>query len=340
MRAIWITRSGGPEVLEVRESPDPQPKPGEVRIRVAAAGLNFAEVMAQQGLYPDAPKPPCVVGYEGAGIVDAVGEGVDALHEGARVLFVCRFGAHASVVCVPSAQVLTIPDDMSFECAAALPVNYLTAHHMLLEIARVRPGDHVLVHMAAGGVGTAALQICRAVGGITTYGTCSESKHDYARAQGLDHAIDYRKVDYSEALLRLTDGQGVHYVLDALGGRDWKKGYRLLRPGGLLIAFGVANTNTNGRRNLLHVVNELIRSPWITPYGLMNDNRGYAGVNFGKLWDHIPLLRRQLEHVLAWHQQGKLAPHVGARFKFSEAGAAFEYLALGKNVGKVVLIPD
>src|ERR687888_1758100 len=145
MRAIWITRFGGPEVLEVREAPDPEPGPGEVRVRVRAAGLNFAEIMGRLGLYPDAPRPPCVLGYEAAGVVDELGRGVAAPAVGARVLALARFGAHADALCVPAAQALAMPDSMSFEEAAALPVNYVTAYHMLFRVAALREREKVLV---------------------------------------------------------------------------------------------------------------------------------------------------------------------------------------------------
>jgi NADPH:quinone reductase-like Zn-dependent oxidoreductase len=161
MRAIWITQTGGPEVLAVRESADPQPGPDEVRVRVRAAGLNFAEVMARQGLYPDAPKPPCVVGYEVAGVVDALGANVAAPAVGRRVIGLVRFGGHADTVCVRANQLVDMPDGMDFVDGAALPVNYITAYHMLSRIAGLRGGDRVLVHLAAGGVGIAVLQLCR-----------------------------------------------------------------------------------------------------------------------------------------------------------------------------------
>src|SRR5262245_5689968 len=144
MRAIWIKKYGGPNVLEVREQADPTPKPGEIRVRVRACGLNFAELMARQGIYPDAPKPPCVVGWEAAGVVDALGEGVTGPAVGTRVMALSRFGAHADTLCVPARQALSIPDAMSFEEAAAIPVNYLTAYHMLFRIAGLRPGESVL----------------------------------------------------------------------------------------------------------------------------------------------------------------------------------------------------
>src|SRR5512142_2546421 len=159
MRAIWVTRYGGPEVLEVREAPDPLPGPGKVRVRVHAAGLNFAEIMGRLGLYPDAPRPPCVLGYEAAGVVDEVGSGVTSIAPGARVLALSRFGAHADTICVPAMQAVAMPDAMTFEEAAALPVNYITAYHMLFRVAALRLKEKDLVHMAAGGVGIATLQL-------------------------------------------------------------------------------------------------------------------------------------------------------------------------------------
>src|SRR6516225_9207982 len=146
--------------------------------------------MAAQGLYPDAPKPPCVVGYEVAGVVDALGAGSPGPAVGQRVLAMTHFGGHSDVVCVPAGQVLPIPEAMSFEEAAAMPVTYLTAYHMLFRVACVRGGERVLVHMAAGGVGTAVLQLCRTVPGVKVFGTASAAKHELLRAQGCAHPID------------------------------------------------------------------------------------------------------------------------------------------------------
>jgi NADPH:quinone reductase-like Zn-dependent oxidoreductase len=225
MKAIWIDRHGGPEVLAVREASDPIPGPGEVRVQVHACGLNFAEISARQGIYPDAPKPPCIVGYQGAGIVDVAGPRATRWKPGDRVVFLSRFGAHASAVCVQERQVFAMPDGMTFEEGAALPVNYLTAYHALFEIRRLRAGDSVLVHMAAGGVGTAVLQLCRTVEGVMTIGTASARKHDHLRLQGCRHAIDPRSADYATEVRRITGGRGVDVVLDALGGPDW-----MMRP--------------------------------------------------------------------------------------------------------------
>jgi synaptic vesicle membrane protein VAT-1 len=339
MRAVWISKHGGPEVLEVRETPTPEPQAGQVRVAVAFAGLNFAELSARQGLYPDAPKPPCIVGYEGSGLVEAVGAGVSLVKEGDRVAYMCRFGGHASHVVTTEDQVVKLPEAMSFEDAAAIPVNYLTAHHMLFEIARIREGAHVLVHMAAGGVGTAVLQLCRTIPNVTTYGTASASKHDYVRTHGCTHAIDYRTKDYVAEVMRLTDGRGVDVVLDALGGGDWRKGYGLLKPVGILIAFGLANTNTGGKRSIFNVVKQLARIPRFSPLKLMDDNRTVSGCNMGHLWDEKALLRRQLDALVGFYERGEIRPHVHAIYPFDQAREAFDDIALGRNTGKVLLRP-
>lgn len=339
MRAIWIRKFGGPEVLEVRETPDPVPGPGQVRVRVKAAGLNFAEVTARQGLYPDAPKPPCIVGYEGAGIVDALGDGVTEPAIGTRVMFMTRFGAHADCVCVSAEQAVPMPESMTFEHAAAIPVNYVTAYHMLFRIARVRPGDSVLIHMAAGGVGTAALQLCRTVDGIRTFGTCSASKHDYVRKHGCDHPIDYRTKDYVEEVRRLTDGQGVDYVFDALGGADWKKGYSLLRESGMLVCFGMANVSKPGKRRVIHALTQLLKNPKFDPLKLLNENKGVAGLNLGHLWHRSDMLAPEVETLVRLYEEKKIEPHIDSIHPFENVAEAFARLEHGKNVGKVLLVP-
>ena len=339
MRAIWISRSGGPDVLEVRETPDPTPAAGEIRVRVRASGLNFAEVMARQGLYPDAPKPPTVVGYEIAGEVDAVGTGVADLKVGDRVAALTRFGGHADVVCVPAARVFTLPDGMPWDVAAAIPVNYLTAYHMLFVMRRIKPGEKVLVHMAAGGVGTAVLQLCRTVDAIETFGTASARKHDYVRSHGCDHPIDYRSEDYVQAIRAKVGDRGLDLVLDALGGRDWKKGYELLRSTGMLIAFGWANMRTGDKRSLFKVAREATGLPFFSPVGLMDTNRAIAGVNMGHLWHEEALLREEGLALMDLWREGKIRPHVDRTFSFEEAAEAHQWLEQGKNVGKVVLIP-
>jgi len=340
MRALWITKAGGPEVLAVRDAPDPSPGRGQVRIRVHAAGLNFAEVMARQGLYPDAPKPPCIVGYEVAGVVDALGPDVDGPAVGRRVLALVRFGGHAELVCAPVEQVLELPDDLGFEEAAAIPVNYLTAFHMLFRVAHLRAGQRVLVHMAAGGVGIAVLQLCRTVPTVVTFGTASAAKHDVLRAEGCTHPVDYRSEDYVARVRELTGGEGVDIVLDPLGGRDWKRGLRLLRPVGHLIAYGFANLSAGERRSLARLARHVSGVPLLTPLGLMDRNHTVSGVNLGHLWDRRDLLREELDAVLALWRSGTVKPRIDGVYPFSRAAEAHRRLSGRSNVGKVVLVPD
>jgi NADPH:quinone reductase-like Zn-dependent oxidoreductase len=339
MRAIWQMRNGGPEVLTVRETPDPEPGPGWVRIRVRACGLNFAEIMARQGLYPDAPKPPTVLGYEAAGEVDALGDGVGDLTVGTRVLALTRFGGHADTVCVPAAQVLRLPDGMGFETAAAIPVNYLTAYHMLFRVANLQPGERVLVHMAAGGVGIAALQLCATVPDVVTYGTASTSKHGVLREEGCAHPIDYGRTDYAARVRELTNGEGVDVVLDPLGGADWATGMRLLRPVGRLVAFGFANLAQGERRRPIRTLRQILRIPRFTPFDLMNRNRTVSGVNVGHLWERAAMLREELVAVLSLWEEGKVRPRIDSVHPFADAAAAHARITERRNVGKVILVP-
>lgn len=339
MRALWITKHGGPETLAVRESPDPTPVEGQVRVRAKACGLNFAEVSARQGLYPDAPKPPCIVGYEGAGVIDAVGPGVDASRIGERVLYMIKFGAHSDTVIVPAAQAVTMPDKMSFEEAAAIPVCYITAYHMLFRIANIKPGMHVLIHMAAGGVGTAALQLCATVPNITTYGTASASKHDYLRGLGCTHPIDYRTKDYAEEIKTITKGRGVDVVLDPMGGPEWKKAYEMLRPAGMLVGFGFSNAISGSTRNMFRVVKQFLQIPKYSPLQLMDTNRAVAGVNLGHLWDEQEMLLGQLRDILRLWEEGKVKPHIDKVYTFAEAAEAHRRIEERKNTGKIVLVP-
>ena len=189
MRQVWITKAGPPEVLQVREAPDPEAGPGKVRIRVRASGINFADLLARVGLYPDAPKLPCVVGYEVAGVIDQLGSGVTALAVGDRVLAMPRFGGYTDTLVTSAAQVIPMPASMSFEEGAALPVVYLTAHHMMFYTGTLHKGARVLIHSAAGGVGLAAIQLAKTRECIIL-GTASPSKHDFLRAQGCRYPID------------------------------------------------------------------------------------------------------------------------------------------------------
>jgi len=327
-------------VLAVTEHPQPRPAAGEVRIAVAAAGLTFADVSARHGLYPDAPPPPCTVGYEVSGVVDALGAGVTEPPLGTRVLALTRFGGHATSVCAPASSVLPIPDDLGFIDAAAIPVNYLTAHHMLFYLGTVHPGSTVLVHMASGGVGTSVLQLLRTIPDVVIFGTASKPKHDYLRGLGCTHPIDYRNENYVDVVRKVVGTRGVDLILDPLGGKDWRRSWDLLAPAGRTVAFGFANAIGGHRRNMFRVLSQLVRTPRITPIGAMNDNKSLQGVNMGHLWDETALLRPQLERILELWREGIVRPHVHATVPFTRAWDAHRMLEEGENRGKVILIPD
>jgi synaptic vesicle membrane protein VAT-1 len=339
MRAIWTTGTNGPGSLEVRETKDPEPGPGQVRIRVRAAGLCFAEVMAAQGLYPDAPKFPAVLGYEAAGVVDKVGEGVDERREGSHVVALARNGAHSDVVCVPDGQAFAIPHGKGFTEAAAIPVNYVTAYHILFRAATIRPGERVLVHMAAGGLGTAALQLCRTVDGVETFGTASAAKHAALLEEGCTHPIDYHTTDYAKEIRRLTGGEGIDVVLDPLGGADSRKGLKLLRPGGRLVTYGFANLSTGHRRNPARLLRQLASVPLLTPLQLMSANKAVAGVHIGRLIDRMDLLTQELTEVLALWAAGTITPRIDATYPFAKAADAHRRILSHGNTGKIILTP-
>src|SRR5690242_18750493 len=209
MRQIVTTSTGGIEAMKVEQRPNPVAKAGEVVIRVRAAGLNFADILARQGLYPDAPPKPCVMGYEVSGVVQAVGKGVNSSFEGKSVVALTRFGGQSEMVAVKATQMFEKPAQLTFEQAAAIPVNYLTAYALLVVMGSLHAGESVLIHNAGGGVGLAALDIAKKIG-AETFGTASQSKHKFLAERGLDHAIDYRKQDWLPELQKLTRGRSRH----------------------------------------------------------------------------------------------------------------------------------
>jgi NADPH:quinone reductase-like Zn-dependent oxidoreductase len=344
VKALVQTGHGSPEVLQVQERPDPPVGPGEICIAVKAAGVNFADTMARVGLYPDAPKPPCVMGYEVAGEVESVGAGVEELAVGDRVFAGTRFGGQAELVTVPAAQALALPERLSFEQGAAFPVNYGTAYAALIVVGSLREGNRVLIHAAAGGVGIAATQIARNAG-AEIYGTASPSKHDAIRAQGVAHPIDYRNSDFEAEVMRLTGGEGVDLVIDALGPTSFRKDYRLLRPGGRLVMYGLSEASTERGRDIPAMLRSLAKMPmatmpWWKSLAMMNENKGIFGLNMLKWWDREGNLDRLTEPLMGDLEAGRLEPIVAEAFPFERAGDAHKFIAERRNVGKVVLFPS
>ncbi len=338
MRQIVTTRTGGVEVLKVQEKPDPKPGPGEVVIRVRAAGLNFADILSRQGLYPDSPPKPCVMGYEVSGVVEAAGEDVNSSFVGKSVAALTRFGGQSDQVVVKATQLFEKTEKLTFEQAAAIPVNYLTAYALLVVMGSLHPGESVLIHNAGGGVGLAALDIAKKVGAVT-YGTASPKKHKFLAERGLDHAIDYRKEDWQPVLMQLTNGRGVDLIIDPIGGSHWKKSYASLRHTGRLGMFGVSTGSANGFFGKLKMLKAVLQTPRFHALPLLNKNRGVFGLNLGHMWHEPEKVALWMRDILRGVEEGWVRPYVDRSFSFDEAGDAHRYLEERKNIGKVVLVP-
>jgi len=332
VRAVVITKHGPPSVLAVEERPDPPLGAGEVRIEVAAAGINFADVMARMGLYPDAPKPPCVVGYEAAGTVLELGEGVNGLVPGQRVVAGTKFGGYATQVVVPASDIVPLPESLTFEQGAAIPVNYVTAWAALIRYGAVQPGERVLIHAAGGGVGIAATQIARSAG-AEVYGTASPSKHERIRELGVEHALDYTSPGWERDLPPMD------VILDAVAGQSFRTSYSLLRPGGRLVAFGASSLVTGQRRNVLSALRTVVRMPRFNLTRQMSESKAVIGLNMLSLWKDRKTLEPWIAPLREMLDDGTIKPVVAGTFSFEEAGAAQTMITERRNVGKVVLVP-
>ena len=332
MRAVVITKHGGPGVLRVQERPDPPLGAGEVRIQAAACGINFADVMARMGLYRDAPKTPCVVGYEVAGTILELGEGVEGLTPGQRVLAGTQFGGYASQVVVPAGDVMELPERLSFEQGAAIPVNYATAWAGLIGYGNLQPGERVLVHSAGGGVGIAATQIAKRYG-AEVYGTASPSKHERCREIGVDRMLDYT-----------TDGweRGIgsfDIILDAVGGKSFRTSYDLLTPGGRLVAFGASSVVSGQRKSIPTALKAVLRMPRFNMVKQMQESKAVIGLNMLTLWKDRGTLRPWIEPLTAMLNDGTVDPVVAGAFAFEDSGEAQSMIVERRNLGKVVLTP-
>jgi NADPH:quinone reductase-like Zn-dependent oxidoreductase len=326
-------------VLRVQERPDPDPPgEGQVRVRVRAAGINFADLMARSGLYSEAPKPPCVVGYEFAGDVESVGEGVQGLSEGDRVLGGSRFGGYAELVNANASQVLPLPERWSYEQGAATPVTYATAYAGLIRYGGLAQGERLLIQAAAGGVGIAATQIAKLAGAGEVYGTASASKHDAIRHLGVDHPIDYREQDFVKEVRRIAgEERPLDLAFDAVGGGSFRKSFSLLRPGGRLVCFGASAVQSGDRRSIPTALKALLQTPRFNPLKLMRDSKAVIGLNMLALLDAKGTLEEYVEPLRKWMESGSIEPVVAEAFPLERGPEAHRYMHERRNVGKVVL---
>lgn len=329
-RKIVVTGAGGPEVLELVETTAPEPSRGEVRIRVDVAGVAFGDVMRRRGLF--APRKPFTPGYDVAGTVDAVGAGVDAALVGTRVAAMMPrpgIGGYAEHVCVPARRLVTVPDEVAFDDAVCLGLNYITAYQLIHRFAKLSRGDTVLIHGAAGGVGTALLDIGRSVG-LTMYGTASAPKHDLVRARGAT-PIDYRHEDFV-ARMRELEPDGVDAVFDGIGGDNLRRSYRVLGPRGTLVFFGVSGDLDRGLR------------------GVSASARAFLALKLRPDRKRVKLYmitaspgarpaacRDDWQVLLGMRRDGQLDPVIGARLPLESAAEAHALMDRAAVAGKVVM---
>ncbi|XP_061564647.1 synaptic vesicle membrane protein VAT-1 homolog isoform X2 [Cololabis saira] len=339
-RALVLSGYGGCDKvkLQVKTQSKPRLQPGQVLLRVRACGLNFAELLGKQGLYELLPAPPVTMGMEGSGVVEEVAEDVKDRKVGDRVIAMSRSGMWQEVVVVPAEHTFLMPEEMSFEEAAALPVNYMTAYMMLFEMANLRPGKSVLIHMAAGGVGIAATQLCQTVPDVTVFGTASAAKHEIINQGGVTHPIDYRTKDYVTEIRKISP-EGVNIVLDPLGGSDTQKGFNLLKPLGMLIVFGAANCVTGQKKNLLAMAKTWYNQFSLNTLKLMQTNKAISGFHLGYM-PNDDFFSKTMFSLLELYKQGKIKPRIDSCYHFEEVAEAMKRMHERQNIGKVILLPE
>lgn len=294
--------------------------------------------MARVGLYPDAPKAPCVVGHEVSGVVDAVGRDVTRVAVGDRVFGMPRFGGYTDTLIVHEAQAFRMPAKMTFEEAAALPVVYLPAHHMMLYTGNLRPRSKVLLSLRGGRRGPRRDR-AREDTRLRDLRHRLEVELGFLRELGVQHPID-NDADCIAEVRSLTGGRGVDLVLDPVGGKSWTEGYDLLAPAGRLVAFGLSAAASGKKRNVLHALGQVLQVKKWSPMKLMHDNKQVQGVDMGHLFGEVAMLAEQFESLVAMYEAGQIKPHVDRTFPFSEAAAAHHYIHDRKAKGKVLLIPE
>ena len=329
MRQIWISKAGPPETLLLKEAADPNPQAGEARIRVEASGVNFADVMGRMGLYPDLPKIPVVPGYEVAGRVDSVGEGVYPVWIGRNVFALTRFGGYADVVCAPTGRIFARPEGMSAEQGAAIPVNYITAWQLVVVMGGLKAGETMLVHSAGGGVGVAATQIAKHAPPPSTR-NC---------ALGVDHLSTTGPRTSRSARKRSPRAGSNSSSMRWAASRS--RGLQLLAPTGRLGMFGASSAARSKTGGMLGMVSMLAGMPWLqfNPLSLMNANKGVFGVNLGHMWDEGSRVAGWVNELVGLWEQGAIKPRIARTFTFGEAAAAHHFIQDRSNLGKVLLIP-
>jgi NADPH:quinone reductase-like Zn-dependent oxidoreductase len=334
VRGVLLRKPGPPESLRVESLADPAPRDGEVLIDVRAAGVNFADVLARQGLYPEAPRVPYVPGYETAGTVAVVGKGAEDFRPGDRVLAYHLTGGYAERIAAPVERVFRLPADMPFQSAVVLPLNYGTAYLSLYRTGPLEPGMRVFIHAAAGGVGLAAVDLSRRAGLEMTGAAGTHFKRARLIHAGVKHVVSSRYLRVDRVARRLYGEPAYDIVLDSVGGRFIREDLRALRPGGRVVSLGVGGLSGRG---LLGAILYVLGSPRVRFLDLLQRSVGIHGVNLRRLLGDPALVRGIIETLLAWSAAGEIRPQPGRVMPLEEVAIAHKMLERRSNVGKIVL---
>jgi len=334
MRAVTLYRPGPPKILRLEECAEPEVGPYEVLIQVRIAGVNFTDVLARQGLNPEVPRRPYILGHETAGDIVRVGDRVAGLRVGQRVLAYHMGGGYAERVAVPAAQVFPIPDSIPYQSAVLLPLNYGTAYVALYRTGPVEPGMRVFIHAAAGGVGMAAVDLARRAKLEIAAAASTHFKRGRLIAEGAKHVVPAKRMRLHKLSRRLFGGPGFDIVLDSIGGRSIADGLRALRPGGRVVSLGVGQIS---RRGILGAAAFILGAPRFTYFDLLTESRGIYGVNLHRLMENPKLVREVLETLVQWAAAGEIHPAPGRVMTLAEVAEAHKILESRGNVGKIVL---
>lgn len=336
MKAVLLTKTGKPSVLKIRDIPVPEPKLGEVRVKVEMVGINYAEVLSRKGLYGWAPKKPYVPGMEAYGQIDKVGEGVSPERIGQKVVIGTQFGCYSEWVVIRSQKASPAISRFSPEENAAFSVNYMTAWVSLFEMARLRSSDILLVNIAAGGVGSAAVQLAKKFG-CTVYGTVgSDEKIELVNNLQIDKAINYRKVDFEEEINKITNHTGVDVVLEMVGGDVYKKSLRLLKPFGRLVVAGFASLDYK-LWNPISLWKTWKAIPRAKILNMSERSYGVSSSHLGYLLKYPELMKGVWEDLVTFVEKHQIKPIVGKLFDFKDIAKAHEFMESRKSVGKIVV---
>ena len=336
MKEVVITRYGPPEVLKVRKKRKPTPRSSEVLVRNHFTGVNFSEIMARMRLYPGAPKPPTCLGSEACGIIESVGKDVTKVKPGDKVMLFSKYNSYATHICTDENLIIPLPDSFSLREGAAFPLVYVTAYMMMFDLGNFKERETILIHGAGGGVGTAAIQLAKSVGGHII-GTSSKWKHQKLTEMGVHHCIDYTSENVYKKVKDATGNRGADLIIDPVGGNNWKISYKCLAKMGKLIVYGDQNFVRGKSFSFIASMKELLSMPKFRPIDLMSRNKSVMGYHLGRLDGAENKIQRSVTELLTMINEGNLSPVIDKVFPFTQSAEAHQYIQDRKNFGKVLL---